>query len=283
VQLGVHIFLTDESIAANVLARALEDRGFESLWLPEHTHIPTSRESAWLKGQDLPREYSRMLDPFVALALAATATTTLRLATGICLVAQHDPISLAKTVATLDHVSGGRVTFGVGLGWNMEEMRDHGVDPKMRRSIVREKVLAMQGLWSHDVFGFQGEYVSFEPSWSWPKPTQQPHLPVVVGGGGGPLGFKHIAEYADGWMPDLSTMRPEKLVTRLGELASACEAVGRDPGTVELTVVAAPRDPQELERLALMGATRCVFLLPSAPEGVVLSALDDLQRAVAQS
>jgi probable F420-dependent oxidoreductase len=278
---GVHIFPTDESVEVDVLSKEVEDRGFESLWFPEHTHIPTSRRTPWSKGDALPREYLRLLDPFVALTVAATCTQRLKLGSGVCLLAQHDPIVLAKTVATLDQVSAGRFLFGIGLGWNIEEMSDHGVDPKLRRSIVREKVLAMQGLWSQDEFGFEGDYVRFAPSWSWPKPVQRPHPPVLVGGAGGPLGFRHIAEFAAGWMPDLTVQPMEMVVAKIAKLAAACEAVGRDPSTVEVTMVGIQPDPAELERVAALGVSRAIFLLPSAPTDTVFAALDGIQGAVA--
>jgi probable F420-dependent oxidoreductase len=279
-QFGVHIFPTDESVKVDILSKELEDRGFESLWLPEHTHIPTSRQTPWSKGDALPREYLRLLDPFVALTVAATCTRRLKLGTGVCLLAQHDPIVLAKTVATLDHVSSGRFLFGIGLGWNIEEMRDHGVDPKLRRSIVREKALAMQGLWSHDEFGFDGDHVRFAPSWSWPKPVQRPYPPVLLGGAGGPLGFRHIAEFGAGWMPDLTVQPMEVVVAKLAELAAACEAVGRNPSTIEVTMVGIRPDPAELERVAALGVSRAIFLLPSAPTDTVFAALDRIQDAV---
>jgi probable F420-dependent oxidoreductase len=272
------IFFTDETIGVTTLAQELEQRGFESMWLPEHTHIPTSRESPYSQG-DLPRQYVRVLDPFVSLTAAAAVTTTLGIGTAVCLLAQHDPIVLAKTVATLDLISNGRMQFGMGLGWNVEEMRNHGVDPKMRRSIAREKILAMQGLWSQDEFGYQGKYVNFEPSWSWPNPVQ-PHMPVHMGGAGGPLGFKHLAEYADGWLPDMSMLRPEKVRAKLGEIADACEAIGRDPKTVQISVTAAAAEPDKLQLYADLGADRCIFVLPSAGKDEVFTELDRVQQAI---
>ncbi len=275
---GVHIFATDESVGVAELAAEAEARGFESLWLPEHTHIPASRESEWYRGQELPREYSRTLDPFVALTAAAAATSVLRVGTGVCLVAQHDPIAMAKSAATLDLLSAGRFLFGIGLGWNLEEMRDHGVDPATRRSKAREVMLAMQGLWTQEQFGYHGQFVSFEESWLWPKPVQQPWPPVIVGGRGGARAFRDIAEYADGWMPDISMLRTAALPGLIEELADACRARGRDP--VPVTAVGARPDPARLEFLASLGLDRLVFLLPSAPAPVVFSALDDIGRAL---
>ncbi|MFI5393518.1 MAG: TIGR03619 family F420-dependent LLM class oxidoreductase [Myxococcota bacterium] len=173
--LGVLMFPTDRAIRPDELAREAEARGFESLWFPEHTHIPVSRLSPWPGGPDLPEEYKRTHDPFVALTAAGAATERLKLATGICLVAQRDPIALAKQIASLDMLSGGRFLFGIGVGWNVEEMEDHGVDPATRRALVREKVLAMKSLWTEDEGGFDGDLVHVSRSWSWPKPAQQPH------------------------------------------------------------------------------------------------------------
>jgi probable F420-dependent oxidoreductase len=279
---GVLTFFTDETIGVDTLARELENRGYESVWVPEHTHIPTIRTTPY-PGGEIPREYLRVLDPYVALTVAAAATTKLTLATGVCLLAQHDPITLAKTVATLDFISQGRVLLGVGLGWNIEEMRNHGVDPGVRRSIVREKVLAMQGLWAHDEFGFEGKYVNFEPSWSWPKPVQRPRLPVHMGGAGGPLGFAHLAEYADGWLPDMTVLTPEQLENKLVEIREACESIGRDPGAVQITAIAATPQARMIEQYVRLGVDRCVFLLPSVGADEAREALDRFDTAVGQA
>src|SRR5436309_11292173 len=198
---GITTFLTDRSITPAEFARELDARGFESLFLPEHTHIPVGRRTPAPMGEPLPEYYWHLLDPFVALTSAGAASTTVRLGTGICLVGQRDPFVLAKEVATLDVLSGGRFTFGIGFGWNEDEMTDHGVEYPRRRDVVREKVLAMQRLWSEDEASFRGEYVRFDESWSWPKPAQRPWPPVLIGGTGGPLLFEHIAEYGDGWIP----------------------------------------------------------------------------------
>ena len=280
---GVHIFATDESIAVDRLAREVEAHGFESLWLPEHTHIPTSRESEWYRGQELPRAYLRTLDPFVALTVAAMATTTLRLGSGICLIAQHDPLIVAKQVATLDFVSGGRVLFGAGLGWNVEEMRDHGVDPATRRSLAREKILAMRGLWTHDEFGFEGEHVRFEESWQWPKPCQLGGPPVILGGRGTAKSFRHIAEYADGWLPDLGMMRRERLAEQIDQLGDAVEATGRPRDAVKVSAQGLGRDPQEIIDMVELGVDRCVYLLPSGTTDEVLADLDDIARVITTS
>lgn len=268
---GALIFPTDLSVRPDVLARELEDRGFESLWVTEHTHIPTSRLSPWPGGPDLPEEYKRTLDPFVVLTSAAAATTKLKLATGICLVAQHDPIVLAKTISSLDLVSGGRFIFGIGVGWNVEEMADHGVDPSRRRAIVREKVLAMRELWTKEEASYSGEFVNFEPTWSWPKPVQQPHPPVVMGGAGGPITFRHIIEYCDGWMPIHGR---RSVFGRIDDLRAAADSAGRDPATLEIGVFGVPGDPAIIDAYRKAGVSRCVLSLPSAPADTIAPLLD---------
>ena len=181
-KIGATIFATDYCIALTELAPALEERGFESLFVPEHTHIPTSRRSPWQGGAELPREYSHTLDPFVALSAAAAVTSTLRLGTGICLVTERDPIVTAKAVASLDLVSGGRFDFGIGAGWNAEEMEHHGTRFETRFRVMEDRVKAMQAIWAQDEASYEGEFTSFEPSWSWPKPVQKPHPPILLGG-----------------------------------------------------------------------------------------------------
>lgn len=269
--IGALIFPTDLSIRPDHLARELEDRGFESMWVTEHTHIPTSRRTPWPGGAELPDEYRRTLDPFVALAAAAAVTERLKLGTGICLVAQHHPITLAKTVASLDLVSDGRVLFGIGVGWNVDEMEHHGVDPASRRGIVRESVLAMRALWTEEEASFHGEHVRFSPSWSWPKPVRQPHPPVIMGGAGGPVTFRHVVEYCDGWMPIHGR---RSVLERIGELRRAAEEAGRDPATIEIGVFGCPPDPGVVDDYAAAGVTRCVIGLPPAGAERVLPVLD---------
>ncbi len=270
-RIGVLIFPTDLSIDPARLAREVEDRGFESLWVTEHTHIPTSRKTPWPGGGPLPEEYRRTLDPFVALSAAASVTERLLLATGICLVAQHHPITLAKTVASLDHVSRGRVVFGIGVGWNVDEMEHHGVDPARRRAHAREAVLAMKALWTTEEASFDGEFVRFSPSWSWPKPVQQPHPPVLMGGAGGPVTFRHVVEYCDGWMPIHGR---RDVLANLPELHAAAEAAGRDPATLEVGVFGCPAKAEVIETYRQAGVSRCVLGLPPAPADVVLPVLD---------
>ena len=226
-RIGALIFPTDLSIRPDRLAVELEGRGFESLWVTEHTHIPTSRRTPWPGGPELPEEYRRTLDPYIALTAAAGVTERLRLGTGITLVAQHDPIVLAKTIASLDLLSGGRVLVGIGVGWNVDEMEHHGVDPAQRRAIAREHVLAMRALWTEDEASFSGEHVQFSPSWSWPKPVSDPHPPIIMGGAGGPVTFRHVVEYCDGWMPIHGR---RNIAEKLDELAARRRGGGSRPG-----------------------------------------------------
>ncbi len=271
---GLTMFPTDTAIAPHHLAREAENRGFESLFFPEHTHIPIGRRTPYPAGGPLPEEYSHSLDPFVALGAAAAVTSQLRLGTAVCLVAQRDPIVLAKEVASLDHLSDGRVVFGIGYGWNVDEMEDHRVVPSTRRALVREKVLAMQGLWRDEVAGFDGEHVRFEPSWSWPKPVQRPHPPILIGGAPGPTLFRHVVEYATGWMP----------LTGVGSrdvraaLRTAAEEAGRDPASVDVVPVWVRADQATLEHYATIGVTRVVLGLPPEPADQVLPILDGYRK-----
>ncbi len=268
---GVTMFPTDRSIGIVELARAVEERGFHSLWVPEHTHIPTSRVTPPPTGDEvLPEWYLRCLDPFVALTAAAAVTDRLRIGTGICLVAQRDPIVTAKAVASLDLVSGGRFSFGVGFGWNIDEMGHHGVPYKERRDIAREHVLAMQQLWASDEAAFTGEHVQFSSSWSWPKPVQRPWPPVLLGGAAGPKLFAHIAEYGDGWIP----IGGAGVARVLPELRDAVASRGRDPDALQIVPFAAVPDPGKLSHYAASGVTEVVFGLPSAPRDRVLEVLD---------
>jgi probable F420-dependent oxidoreductase len=276
-ELGVTIFATDRTLAPAELAREAEARGFSSLLVPEHTHIPVSRRTPPPTGDaELADEYRRTLDPWVALAAAAAVTARIRLGTGVALVAQHDPIALAKTVATLDHVSGGRVVLGVGFGWNREEMGDHGVDYVNRRERVRETVLAMQALWSREVAEFEGRFVRFEASWQWPKPIQQPRPRTLIGGAAGPKLFAHVAEWADGWMP----IGGAGIKQALPELQRAFEARGRDPASLHVVPMGVLPDPAKLDYYASIGVTEAILRLPSAPRDEVLPVLDAYARFV---
>ncbi len=274
-QLGVMMFPTDQAIDPVSLARAVEDRGFESLWFPEHSHIPTSRETPWggrAGAPPLPEEYWRTHDSFVSLGACAAVTDTLKLGTGICLVAQRDPIWLAKEVATVDRISDGRFLFGIGYGWNKEELADHGGAYDERRAVLRERVLAAKALWTQDEASFDGEHVHLSPSWQWPKPVQSPHPPIILGGNAGPRTFADIAEFCDGWMP-IGGGR-HSFLDRLPDLHAACEAIGRDPASVELGLFGAPTDPGKLIELADAGVQRAVLGLPPGDADTVLPLLD---------
>ncbi|MGH2683976.1 MAG: LLM class F420-dependent oxidoreductase [Actinomycetota bacterium] len=252
---GIQVFMTDRSVPPGRLAREVGARGFDSLFTPEHTHIPSSRETPAPMGEPLPEQYWRSLDPFVALTAAALAAPGLRVGTAISLVAQRDPIVTAKEVATIDLVTGGRFVFGIGFGWNREEMRDHGVDYRRRRDLVREKVLLMRRLWEDEEAAFDGEHLRLTPSKTWPKPVQRP-LPVLIGGSPGPILFRHVAEYADGWMP----IGGRGVAKALPELRRALEAAGRDPDRIEIVPVGTiPEPPEKLERLRDLGVSECVL------------------------
>lgn len=267
---SVTIFLTDQTIGVAEMARETEARGFHGLYLPEHTHIPTSRATPAPMGEPLPHYYSRCVDPFVALATAAAATERLRLGTGICLVAQREPIVTAKQVSTLDLVSGGRFTFGVGFGWNREEAEDHGVPFADRREVVREKVLAMQALWRNEEASFDGDHVAFQRSWQWPKPVQQPRPPVWLGVGAGPRNFGHLAEYADGWIP----IGGRGLADAVPQLREALSAAGRDPSDLDIVPFGSSPDAAKFEHFAEVGVTEVVANAPCAGREDVLPFLD---------
>ncbi len=272
-KIAVAIFPTAETMRPVEFATTAEALGFESIWFPEHSHIPTSRQSPWggNKGAPpLPDYYARTYDPFVALGACAAATSTIKLATGICLVAQRDPIHTAKEVASVDGLSDGRMIFGIGYGWNREEMGQHGTRYGDRRDILRDRIFAMKALWTQDEATYDGEHVSIEPSWAWPKPTQQPHPPIVLGGAAGPKTAKDIAEFCDGWMP----IGGRSFTTGWDEVRKACEAIGRDPGTIELGVFNAPPDEGKLVALAEAGLTRAVVNMPQGPRDEVLAELE---------
>ena len=258
---GLALFATDFTIEPARVAALAEERGFESLFLPEHTHIPVSRETPYPGGGELPREYSHTHDPFVALAMAAAVTQHIKLATGICLIVQRDPIITAKEVASLDFLSGGRALFGVGAGWNGEEMRDHGTDPRRRFSIMRERVEAMKAIWTEEEAEYHGEHVDFGPLWSWPKPVQKPHPPVLVGGLGEKV-LDRVLAFGDEWLPN-RVRSPEALGERIAELR---ERAGRE---VPVSVFGAKPEARAIDRLAGVGVTRSIlYLVPDESEAV---------------
>jgi probable F420-dependent oxidoreductase len=275
VKLGVTMHSTDLAMSPVELAREAEARGFTSLFVPEHTHIPVSRRTPAPTGTpELGEEYKRSLDPYVALGAAAAVTSRIRLGTGVALVAQHDAIALAKEIATVDHLSNGRFVLGIGYGWNHEEMENHGIDVKRRRALVREKMLAMEALWANEVAAFAGEFVRFEPSWQWPKPIQKPRPPVLLGGAPGPTLFAHIAEYGDGWLP----IGGAGIKQALPELARACEARGRDASKLEIMPMGVFPDDRKLDYYREVGVTEAVLRLPSAPRDEVMPVLDRYAR-----
>ncbi|MGW1211020.1 LLM class F420-dependent oxidoreductase [Streptomyces sp. NPDC002499] len=275
-RIAVTIFLTDETIAPTRLARELEQRGFAGLYLPEHTHIPVERTTPYPMGGELPPEYGRTLDPFVALAQAAAVTERLDLGTGITLVAQHDPIDLAKQIATLDHLSGGRFTLGLGFGWNVEEAADHGVTWRTRRELSRDRMGLMRALWSAEPTAYDGEFGGVRASYAFPKPAQKPRGPVIgprtlVGGAAGPKLFAHITEYADGWMPIGGRGLTETLPVLRGVWADA----GRDPAALQVVPYAIYPTAGKLAHYEGLGIEEVVVQLPPAGEAEVLGVLDE--------
>src|SRR5712692_6097833 len=229
---AIAIFDTDYSMAIEELARAAEERGFESLWVPEHTHIPTSRKSPFAGGE-LPEQYKHTLDPFVSLTAAAMVTTRLKLGTGICLVIERDTITTAKSVASVDFVSNGRFLFGVGGGWNREEMENHGTDPTTRFKRLGEQVLAMKQIWTKEGAEFHGKYVCFDPIWMWPKPVQKPHPPVLLGGESGHT-LQRVVDFCDGWFP--RGRAGDAIFTGLADLKARAARAGRDMKTISVSV-----------------------------------------------
>jgi probable F420-dependent oxidoreductase len=270
--IGVFYFPTDYGIDISELARALETRGFASLYLPEHTHIPVSRRTPFPGGGELPKKYSHTHDPFVALSFAAAATKKLLLGTGICLVPEHDPIVTAKSVASLDQLSGGRVVFGIGGGWNVEEMENHGAQYKTRFKLMRERILAMKALWTQEEAAFHGEFVNFDAVWSWPKPKQRPHPPILLGGESN-YTLRRIVEYCDGWIPrPVAGFTPRDATARLRRMA---EAKGRDPASLSITVFRAPADKAALADYRATGIDGALLEVPDLSRDEILRVLDN--------
>src|SRR4051794_10203831 len=249
---GIAMFPTDYAVDPATVARLVEERGFDSLWFPEHTHIPSSRKTPYPAGGELPEMYSHTYDPFVALMAAAAATNELKLGTGICLVVERDPITTAKEVASLDQLSGGRFLFGVGAGWNLEEMENHGTDPSRRFRVMRERVEAMKAIWTEDEAEYHGEFVDFDPIWSWPKPQQLPHPPVLVGGNG-PKVLDRVLAFGDEWTPN----RVDGFADRAQELQRRAEDAGRN--RIPVTFSGAKPDAETVEQVREAGADRITF------------------------
>ena len=270
-KIGVFIFSTEYSIRMVDLARALEERGFESLFVPEHTHIPLSRRTPFPGGEPLPREYSNTLDPFVDLTAAAVVTRTLRIGTGICLVSQRDPIVTAKAVASLDLISEGRFEFGIGAGWNQDELQNHGTRYEDRFRVMVDRVKAMQAIWTGEEASYDGEFTHFEPAWSWPKPVQKPHPPILLGGET-KYSLRRVMDFCDGWMPRGNFMSDPKTV--MEELRGYADEAGRDMNSIEVSVFRAPPNVDYLAKCQEAGVMRVLLQLPSADQDVVMPLLD---------
>jgi probable F420-dependent oxidoreductase len=268
---GVTMFAHDRTMPTHELAKAAEERGFHSVYVPEHTHIPISRETPAATGtEELEEGYKRTRDPLISLAAAATVTESILLGTAVALPAQHDAIAYAKAVATLDEVSGGRVVLGVGFGWNKEELRDHGVEFKERRAVVREHMLAAQALWRDEVAEFHGTHVELSASWSWPKPVQQPRVRTLLGGAAGPKLFADIAEWCDGWIP----FGGAGLREQLPELRTVVGEAGRDPDDLHIVPMGVFPTPEKMAYYESIGVTECVLRVPAAQADEVLPVLD---------
>jgi len=271
-EFGIGYFPTHDATGPGEVARLVEEHGFESLFFAEHTHIPASRETPYAGGGELPRKYWHTYDLFVALTAAAAATSRLRIGSGVCLVIEHDPIVTAKQVASVDHLSGGRFEFGVGAGWNREEMQNHGTDPRTRMRLLKERVEAMKAIWTEDEASYHGEFVNFDRIWSWPKPAQRPHPPILVGGAG-PTVLERVLAYGDAWFPNYGGA---DMLERAQELKARAER------PIELQVISVPAEPKALESLAQAGCTRACHWLPSGNRSVVEAALAEWERAIAQ-
>jgi probable F420-dependent oxidoreductase len=268
VDFGVSYFPTDESIEPATLARMAEERGFESVFVTEHTHIPASRETGYPAGGELPREYWRIYDPFVALTTMAMATERIRIGTAICLLVERDPITTAKAVASLDRLSGGRLLFGVGAGWNLEEMRNHGTDPAKRFRILRERIEACKEIWANEEASYHGEFVNFDRIVCRPAPLQEPHPPILVGGNG-PRVHDRVLAYGDAWFPN-RIPPDDQMIARVEELQRRGEQTGR--GRIPVSIQIPPRDPAVLERYERAGVTRTVHMLRAGDAADVASA-----------
>jgi probable F420-dependent oxidoreductase len=269
---GVGYFPTHDGIGPGEIARRVEERGQDAIFFAEHTHIPAARRSPWGDGtRELPRKYWHTYDLFVALTAAAAATSRLRVGSGVCLIVERDPITTAKEVASVDHLSGGRLEFGVGAGWNREEMANHGTDPRTRMALLGERVQAMQAIWTQEEASFSGAYVTFDRIWSWPKPAQQPYPPVLVGGGG-PTVLDRVLAWGDGWFPQ---WHDDDLFERIAQLQARADR------PIEVQVLSVPPDPKALEQLEKAGVRRAACWLPSGPWSVVEPALEQWEAAIA--
>jgi probable F420-dependent oxidoreductase len=270
---GASMFFTDYSMAPGELGKALEERGFESVWAPEHSHIPLSRKTPFPAGGDLPKKYYDAMDPFVTLTMAAAATKRLKVGTGVCLVAQRDPIQTAKLVASIDNVSGGRFLFGIGNGWNRDEMENHGTDFTQRHKLARERVEAMKAIWTQSKPEYHGEFVNFDPMMTWPKPVQKPHPPVIVGGAF-PYSARRAIRYGDGWIPQASRGAYAEIADMIPEFRKMATEAGRDASKIEITVWFPKKDPDLMKRYQDLGVSRVVFNLESEKADTILPVID---------
>ena len=280
--LGVGIFFTDYSITPAALGKALEERGFESVWAAEHSHIPLSRRSPWPGGAELPKQYYDVMDPFVTLTAVAAATSRLNVGTGVCLVNQRDPIQTAKLVASIDQVSAGRFLFGIGVGWNAEEMEDHGTAFNTRAKLVRERVEAMKAIWIEPKPEYSGEFVNFAPMMTWPKPVRKPHPPAIVGGAF-PHGARRAVRYGDGWIPLAGRAAYGDLFETVPKFRAMLQEAGRDAASCPVSVFGATADADLLQRYRDLGIARVGFSLPAAKEDVVLPLLDQWATLIRQA
>jgi probable F420-dependent oxidoreductase len=273
---AVMSFQTDFSVRPDELAPAVEQRGFESLWFPDHSHIPASRRTPHPQGIELPRDYWHLLDPFACVNAAAAVTKKLKLGTGVLLVCERDPISTAKEVATADFLSGGRLLFGVGGGWNLEEMENHGTNPKTRWRLVRERVEAMKEIWTKEAAEYHGELVRFDPIWAEPKPAQKPHPPILLGAHG-PKARQRVVDYCDGWMP-IPGLHDEDITAGAADLRERAKRAGRDPRSISITVFWAPTERATIDSWERAGIDRVIFGLPAADRDAMWKRLDELAR-----
>src|SRR5215467_7527039 len=280
--IGAAMFFTDYSMSPGELGKALEERGFESVWAPEHSHIPLTRKSPFPGGGDLPKKYYDAMDPFVSLTAAAASTKKLKVGTGVCLVNQRDPIQTAKAVASIDQVSGGRFVFGVGNGWNQDEMENHGTDFATRHKRARENIEAMKAIWTQSKAEYHGEFVNFDPMMAWPKPLQKPHPPIVVGGAF-PYSARRAVRYGDGWMPQVTEKSPTPLIELLPRFRQMCAEGGRDPDRMDISIGQQQPDADLVRRYQDAGVNRVSVSLPSEHADTILPILDQwvqVMRAV---
>ncbi len=278
-KIGITMFATDYAIRPDTLAKECEERGFESIWFPEHTHIPASRKSPWPAGGELPKEYWHTHDLFVSLGAAAVVTKTIKIGSGICLVIERDPITLANEVASVDQLSNGRLLFGIGGGWNAEEMENHGTSFNRRWKVCRERIEAMKVIWAEEEAEYHGEFVNFDPIWSHPKPVQKPHPPIILGTLSD-KGLKRVVNYCDGWIPVGGTV--QDMPAAIQQLHNLADEAGRPKEEIPVSIFGGPDDEKALGQLQELGLDRTVFFVPSAAADTVLPLLDKYQGFISK-